>query len=175
MPASVRFVPADCPECRSPVEIAYSEYRHSGHPLFVPLLILGVAGGFALMTVSLWTIVALLGDRLDEVGFKACVVTYLVIWMATLPVIGVPLWLGWRFLERLPRRIAYECRACQWSGLVRAYEAPVTPPPREEIVESDGTPMKARRERQQRRVERERRQGDAPEAPPNSDFDFSGP
>jgi hypothetical protein len=196
MATSVRFTPAKCPDCGAPVEATYAQYRQSRpHPLFLPLLILGVVALIVAIPASLfgcrfvvreWVAPELPGGLSEPPGDlnpvsaalmrgKALAAVYYPLWVLTLPVIGFIFWLGWRVVGRLPRKLAYECPACLWTGPVGAVEiATLAARQDERPIEVDDSPYQAKRERQQRRLERERRQAREREheSPPNPDFDF---
>jgi hypothetical protein len=187
MAVSVRFFPAHCPGCGSPVDANYSHYRHAPrHRLFAPLLIVGVIVVIGMILISLWGTSVLITaltegqqmHRMDR-GMLFCLA-----FAATVPVIAWLGWLWWRFIHRLPRTLAYECRTCNWSGAVHVVDTstPVEVDNQIQIVartEFEGMPappdpLDAKRERLQRRIEREQRQAreGEHELPPNPDFDF---
>jgi hypothetical protein len=128
MSSGVRFDPADCPGCGSPVAARYSQYRAARNPLFGPLLAVGVATALGLAALSLWATFYVPGLFMDGGGDLQARRdrggVHLLAFAATLPVIW---WLSrawWRFLNRLPRTFAYECGTCRWAGPCRVAAAP---------------------------------------------------
>jgi hypothetical protein len=150
------------------------------------LLIVGVVQTIGTLLLSLWGTGMLIAALTDGQGFRAKErgLLYFAAFAATLPVIAWLSRLWWQHLHRLPRTFACECRACKWSMTVRVVDtsAPIQVAgavPLVQRLEFEGIPLlpdpiDAKRERQQWRIERERRQARQreQELPPNSDFDF---
>src|SRR5262245_2943652 len=180
MAVSVRFLPAQCPGCGSPVEANYSQYRHARrHPLFLPLLVLLVVGTIGAGLLSLWGTGAATLALTDGLPLrrKERGVLFFAAFAVTLPVIAWLCRLGWRSLHRLGREFAHECPVCKWSGAVRVLDTSTSfevggEGQVVELVEFDGIPphfdpLDAEREKR-RAPEWE------PEVPPNQDFNFRG-
>ncbi|MBA4066807.1 MAG: hypothetical protein C0501_24485 [Isosphaera sp.] len=122
MAKGVRFDPAECPGCGSPVEARYTQYRDARRPLFGALLAAGLVATFGLVALSLWATFYLPGLLLegdDRIARRERGVLHFLAFVATLPVIA---WLTrrwWRALDRLPRTFGYECGTCRWAGPCR--------------------------------------------------------
>lgn len=186
MPIAV--TPAECPACAEPFRLTYADYR-AGRMSFRARAALLV--GVALTVVLLPTFLVLIGERFSEwtagLGLrrKERGLLFALAYAVSVPVALLPAWVGWRYGLSRPRRTTAACPACPWSGPVWVADTspPVrvwrAPPVRAEGGEFEGMgylpdPLRARRERLDRRLEEERRREreSLPEPESNPDLDF---
>lgn len=121
---SIRFSPAACPGCGSPLRPKYSTYRIGArHWLFPAAIVGGMLATVALIPVILWGVGQLAEFLLGDLGLQRRemgVLYFLMLIPFGALVVRLNL-IGWRLIHRLPRTFAAGCEACTWTGPCRVY------------------------------------------------------
>ena len=122
---SIRFSPAACPGCGSPLRPKYSTYRIGArHWLFPAALVGGILATLALIPVILWGVGHLAQLLFGDLGLQRREMG--VLYFFLLIPFGGAVWclnmIGWRLIHRLPRNFTAGCETCTWTGPCKVYE-----------------------------------------------------